>query len=505
MTTYVVGPGGNDNNSGRTWATRLLTLNGAEDKPVAPGDLVYVAPGVYREELTVDVSGAAGRPITYIADVTGEHTDGVGGYVRVTGSDDDQTGTRNECIIASDKDYRTFRGFTLDTPAANQLINTTDDCTHWIVEDCVFENGVSARSALRMSGACTDWIIRRCVFFLAVQHHIEIVHTSELDDANHLIENCLFLKCRFDNVNIIRVGDSTIRNCTFMAPGDDAIDVQTSPNVGHGWDVNNCIFVGAGGSALEAVAVGDIVENYNTFYGNVTDRTNVNVGANSQTYPPLFEGPLLTAGDDLLSGFRLPWWMGSLLPWSQVAQITGSGEATTDLYGQRRPYTHGGPIASLCSWGAVQWYDFRRSDVRSYDGSLSALVRKGQKTQMFVPGVSATQTTISARAWRTAGYGGHRNPTMVIKQSGQDDRTTILGGAAGAWVQGSDTFTPAADPPWLVVELWNHCDFTTTTTVSTTSTTTQSTTSTTTQTVSTLTTTTTTLPCDVWWDDLQVA
>ena len=80
MTTLYVGPGGSDANNGLSWANRRLTLNGIEDKPVVAGDTVYVGPGVYRETLTVDVAGSSGNPITYIADVTGEHTDGIGGY-----------------------------------------------------------------------------------------------------------------------------------------------------------------------------------------------------------------------------------------------------------------------------------------------------------------------------------------------------------------------------------------------------------------------------------------
>ena len=62
MTTYYVGTGGNDSNNGTTWALRKLTLNGAEDIPVAAGDTVYVGAGTYRETLTVDVSGSSGSP-----------------------------------------------------------------------------------------------------------------------------------------------------------------------------------------------------------------------------------------------------------------------------------------------------------------------------------------------------------------------------------------------------------------------------------------------------------
>src|SRR3972149_365873 len=112
MTLRYVGPGGSDANSGLTWALRKLTLNGVEDTPVVAGDTIYVGPGTYRETLTVDVSGTAGNPITYIGDYSGANTDGIGGVVRITGSDNDQSATRAQCITAATtKDYRTFQGF----------------------------------------------------------------------------------------------------------------------------------------------------------------------------------------------------------------------------------------------------------------------------------------------------------------------------------------------------------------------------------------------------------
>ena len=47
MTTYYVGIGGSDANNGLSWANRKLTLNGAEDVPVAAGDTVYVGDAGY--------------------------------------------------------------------------------------------------------------------------------------------------------------------------------------------------------------------------------------------------------------------------------------------------------------------------------------------------------------------------------------------------------------------------------------------------------------------------
>ena len=42
---------------------------------------------------------------------------------------------------------------------------------------------------------------------------------------------------------------------------------------------------------------------------------------------------------------------------------------------------------------------------------------------------------------------------MVIKQPGQADRTVTDTGSAGAWNQLTDTFTPASNPGWVIVEL----------------------------------------------------
>ena len=91
-----------------TWANPQTHVKlGAENIPVEPGDTVYVGPGVYREMLTVDVDGTSGAGvITYIGDYDGSHTDGVGGVVRITGSDNDQTATRANCIKATTKSYR---------------------------------------------------------------------------------------------------------------------------------------------------------------------------------------------------------------------------------------------------------------------------------------------------------------------------------------------------------------------------------------------------------------
>src|SRR3990167_8549137 len=235
MTTYYVGAGGSDASAGTSWGARKLTLNGAEDIPVAAGDNVYVGPGTYREILTVDISGSDGNPITYIGDYTGANTDGVGGIVRVTGSDNDQTATRAQCITATTKTYRTFTGFMFDTTTA-YMVNAATGCTNWIMDKCVFIGGTGP---ILFSGlAQSTHTVQNCVFLAttSAQPAIYFLHSAVVDNAGHLIQNCLFMGRQ---VTSTRVGGITIKNSTF-AGCNRGVHVDTALTIGQVVTVNNC-------------------------------------------------------------------------------------------------------------------------------------------------------------------------------------------------------------------------------------------------------------------------
>lgn len=440
MTDYFVGPGGNNGNSGTSWANRKLTLNGVEDIAVTAGDTVYVGPGVYRETLTVDVSGSSGSPITYIADVSGVNTDGVGGVVRITGSDDDQTTTRSNCISGTSFDYRTFRGFHFDLPSVSAINNTNG--TNWIVEDCAFS---ATATSIRVDGASqSDFTCRRCVFIGCSGNHIRLTHTSVVTGTNHLIENCLFISSAAAIARIDRIGDTLFKNCLFFASGSNGIDVTVTAGTGAGQftSVNNSIFTNTDNTALVGTVTGDIVEDYNTFFNNSTDRANTATGSNSQTYPPLFALPIL------LAEFRLvPWFFSALSEWSPIAAIAGTGEATDDIFGIARPTT-----SAKKSWGTTQFNDFQRETTTVRSGTAAAQMPDADRRQFIVPAGAAISTTVSVYVRREANYAG-TNPQMIIKQPGQADRTTTDVGSSGAWNQLSDTFTPAATPDYFIVEL----------------------------------------------------
>ena len=206
-------------------------------------------------------------------------------------------------------------------------------------------------------------------------------------------------------------------------------------------DVNNCIFAGCGTSACHAAALGDLVEDYNTFFGNNSDRTNTNTGANSVTHSPLFVPPVL------YDGIKFPWWFGELSEWSQVAAITGTSEPSEDLLGISRPAT-----AAKNSWGPIQFHDNER-ETTTTRGASDASIKfdDAGRHQIWVP-VEDTSTDFSVWVYREADYAGNL-PQMIIKQPGQADDVTTDAAAASQWNELTTTLVPAALPPYVIVEL----------------------------------------------------
>ena len=438
MTNRYVGIGGSDGSNGLSWANRKLTLQSAENG-VAAGDTVYVGPGVYRATVILKTNGTNGSPITYIGDVSGENTDGVGGIVRLTGSDNDQSAARGNVLIPefnNQLNYRTFRGFTLDF-CSNRIVDWSGGGNGLIFEDCNFgyaNNDVP----IYMGGANqAGIIIRRCVF-IGTQVGLLFIHSSTVNDTGSLVENCVFKAIKGDHIRIQRIGGITIKNCLFLGSNDDFIDVQTALAGGQTVNVNQCIFLSSTGSALEATTSGELVEDYNTFYNNQSDRTNVNVGSNSVTYPPLLN-PMT-----LLDGIKFPHYVYELSEWSQISRIAGTGEAVDDLFGIARPTT-----SAKKSWGPIQLSEGERNTgtKRTGDASL-ALADAGQHSiRMSVDG---TEITIDIYTRFETNYAGTK-PQMIIRQPGQADDTTLATGAVDTWEKLTTTLTPAAG--WIDVIL----------------------------------------------------
>lgn len=419
---------------------RKATLTQAEDIPVAAGDTVIVGPGAYRETLTVDVSGGSATYITYVGDVSGASTDGIGGTVRLTGANATDTGASlSNVVLATGKNFREFRGFVFDGTTSTLMSLNTSGCG-WKISDCVFQSvGVNN---LTMSGSHWSPLVERCIFYASGNNYgITFTHSATINNCGANVRNSVFIG-GYRGINIDRVGGVNVQNCTFWGRQGLGIEVATALTAGQTETVGSCIFNSCG-TALKATTAGEITENYCNFWGCGTNRTNTASGANDTAYPTLEQSPIL------LDGFlyQAPV-VAQLSAWSGLRMVAGSGIQTDDLTGVTRPVTSGKQ-----SCGAVQFVDVARSTTQTYDSSSAALkLADAGRAQLFMP-TAAEATTVDVYAYREAGYTGTA-PQLVVKQPGVADITATDTGASGAWnLITSGSFTPAAVPPWVTIEL----------------------------------------------------
>jgi len=349
VTARYVGPGGNNANSGLTWALRKLTLNGVEDTPVVAGDVVYVGPGTYRELLTVDVSGSSGNVIEYIADYLGTNTDGVGGVVRITGAaSNDQSASLSSALVASGKSYRTFTGFLMDTVTGN-MIDFNTSCTNMIINRCHLDAMGRPTTLMNIDGASQSNISLTNCLIIGGSNGINPNHTVTLNNSGHNFSNCVFIGSSAGALRIARVGGITVKNCVFFACAT-GVQVANALAVGQTITVNNNQFLMCN-SGISATAVAEIPEDYNNLFGNATARTNTNVGANSTAYPPLFDTrwffQLVFSGAGPNNATQVIS-MFDLASYSALVNLAGTSPAATDMRGT-------GTIGAQREWGPLEY------------------------------------------------------------------------------------------------------------------------------------------------------
>jgi hypothetical protein len=331
---YVDSINGDPGNGGTSWADALDALNDAEDLPVSAGDTVHCR-GVFREQLTWDVSGTPGNEISYVGY---RHPD-TGLSCRITGSDDDETITRSYCVYADGIDYRILQRFVIDTSSGSNIYLDTG-CISVTIADCVFQMSGDNHILIADAGQ-SGIVIQRCVF-LGINYNdsgISLTDSAGTANGGHTIENCQFFG---DGTAITssEVGGITVRNNLFSGCYR-AVRVSTALPGGYtAITVNNCALHG-GRYGLVAVNVGEIVENYNNFWQCATSLSNVNAGANSVAYPTLLALP------GLVDGVEPPWFLGKLSSWSALGSIAGTGVASDDLFGFTRSGTS--------SWGPIEY------------------------------------------------------------------------------------------------------------------------------------------------------
>ena len=127
-TFYVSAQTGNDSDDGTSVANAKATLQAGIDLVATAGDIVYVAPGTYRETVncTNSVNGQANDHVKIIGDPDCEvFVDEEKGIVRITACDVNEVHSTDARIVYANKGMHEFHNFHVDGVGSNIPTSTT--------------------------------------------------------------------------------------------------------------------------------------------------------------------------------------------------------------------------------------------------------------------------------------------------------------------------------------------------------------------------------------------
>jgi len=430
LTVYYVGPGGNDANAGTSWALRRLTVDSG-DSLLSAGDELVVGPGTYREKVTFNADGSSGNLITLTGDISGERTDGVGGAVRITGTDSSEAATRDGVIDFNGKSYHVIQGLVIGI-ATGAHVFANGSAAHNTIQDCWFEPGTQrAIGAAVLTDDAIGWLIRRNIIFCGGTDGIVFDGNGDVGtvDCGSVIESNLFFGGHDSALFINRHGGWIARNNTVIG----GLRGLTAGNVPAGALAqsyyNNIIFGCFNGFE------GSPVEDFNRVFG--CQNSNI-TGSNSTTDPPWFLPWLLRGVGTPMRGFPF-----ALAPYDISAHETADSAtaSSTSLYG--------GPVPQGLDYsiGAIQEsMKIAREATTFEDGNYGYNLNGRGYHDFEVRALESEQVSISCQVkWDSNASIGSKPQIKLLAGCGISEQTdTATGDGTSSWEELTVTATPTA-------------------------------------------------------------
>ena len=310
------------------------------------GDTAYLAPGVFREIITVTVAPTSTTKV--IGDPQNRQGFKTSGGVRVPPAIVRWTGFTNDLgtvggtpVALNATDYWWFQDIFFNGGNGAVVSAATLTSTNIVVTNCVISwiAGTSPNVPILVTagfGVPLNWRISNCKIFSPGNNTLTITHTSGTGsdwNLNFVIENCEFISNGNTGIQIAKSGTAVnvgggvcVTNCTIL--GLTCISATASSTNNFTNYVVNCFLVG--GTGLSAGDVSQISEDYN-WINCGTARANVNTGANSKTG----FNPIIDFDGSRMFGFGpRPFWS----PHSTSPMIgAGTTAETVDLFNKTRP------------------------------------------------------------------------------------------------------------------------------------------------------------------------
>jgi len=477
VTIYYVDPvNGVDTNNGlgpdasnatnKPWKTVGKGL--LAGSPVVSGDTIYLAPGTYRQQVTVGITSPTSQ--TYVigdpANTRGFKTaTGAvvpGGMVLWTGhTTNDVTSPANNCMDLAGRSFLSFQNIFFVSGFNFVCLAGTATSQNIQFINCALLSSYSGCCRLiaptNAFGVPFNWLIDRCILMAGTvpvgQGIINLtcaLGAGSDYDINFVIKNSKF---------IAGVGSSTVAHVVVTQSGSGA-------NKGNGAKISNCTFIGgtalyvvvASAStafpssivnsflysgamvAINAGVAGAITEDYNLILSS-TPRTNVTAGAHSQSgnaYAPMF-----WFGQEAIMGLN-PKPFGEPMPGSPLLAFGNDG--TQPNFDQlNRPKPAGG-ASILPAIGALERGNSWVRETATFRSGPNAISCTGPAYQDFFLPVEPVATTVSVYMRYDATYDATISRPQFSVLNGEEcgvaAASAAMVGASGAWEQVSLTFTP---------------------------------------------------------------
>jgi len=411
MATYYVRNDGNNANTGTGPATnqawQTIAYAFANMTLTTGTNYLYIAPGVYRESVSLGVTPTVTNTLVIAGDPTASQFSGITpNQVRLTGAVNDSstsaTGTR---INTNAKSYITIQDIVMEG-ATSQTVSTfivsgTNTTINRVVVYAVYYSGTpSSCLAIETPNTTNNAITVKNSTFFGGAEGIRIttpVATSGVSGVS--VENCRIIGGNYNSTGIYVYPQSGttmssvfITNCFIMA----TTCVQTiRGNTTNTHTVQNCILA-AGSTGISSTATNIITQQYNIIDCTVQLS---GVSSSATTITSDFLGIDLT--QNLLQGFGNIAPFGTLLNSRNTAFGIATNAPVTDAYGVT--WTGATPDAGAVTYRSLSGIGQYNPSERNASTITIAPGSTSQSIELYLgaTGLTASTAGLSARYNRT--------------------------------------------------------------------------------------------------------
>lgn len=301
-------------NVGGPWASMGTIF--AATSAVVGGDTVYIAPGRYRETISM-ANTEFTSAVDIIGDIDGSHTDGVGGEVALVGYPRTDLATAGAVLINfANRDYCRFTSICFYSAANTMFTNLTTGALNTQFIKCALANqaaGIAITAGTIPFGTTLNHLYDRCIFF-AVAGFTYTPTTAAAGgdyDLNVVYRNCLvicngqtFITLGAAGALAFKGGGVDVESCTFIG----AASVLNVANANVSTSIpctfyNNFVLSATAVSPLQATSAGQIVEDYNVWASSSgTIDAEVTQGGHSASNVGVFPNALFCFGQEAIWG-----------------------------------------------------------------------------------------------------------------------------------------------------------------------------------------------------------